>query len=80
MLEKQFQTKVIKRLENRGWYVIKLIQTNKNGIPDIIAIKYGRCVFIELKAKNGKESKLQQYRQSELKQNNIHVWTLYAKN
>ena len=80
MSEKLYQAKIIKKLENRGWYVVKLIQTNKNGIPDLLAIKYGKAIFIEVKAKNGKKSKLQEYRHQELKLNNIHVWTLYEKN
>jgi len=38
MKEQQIQTKRIKQLEAEGYYVIKLINTNKNGIPDLIAI------------------------------------------
>ena len=38
MTEQAIQTKRIKQLEAEGYYVIKLVQTNKNGIPDLIAI------------------------------------------
>jgi len=38
MREQQIQAKKIKELEAQGYYVIKLINTNKNGIPDLIAI------------------------------------------
>ena len=38
MTEQQIQSKRIKELEEQGYYVIKLIQTNKNGIPDLIAL------------------------------------------
>ena len=38
MTEQQIQSKRIKELEEQGYYVIKLVRTNKNGIPDIIAI------------------------------------------
>ena len=34
-LEKDIQAKIIAKMEAHGWYVVKLIQTNKNGIPDI---------------------------------------------
>ena len=37
MTEQQIQAKRIKQLESAGYYVIKLIKTNKNGIPDVIA-------------------------------------------
>lgn len=67
MTEQQIQTKRIKQLESEGYYVIKLIKTNKNGIPDIIAIPPNSDVlFSEVKTKTGKLSKLQEYRLKEL--------------
>jgi len=38
MTEQQIQSKRIKELEEQGYYVLKLIKTNKNGIPDVLAI------------------------------------------
>jgi Holliday junction resolvase len=50
MKEQQIQAKKIKELEAQGYYVIKLINTNKNGIPDLIAIPPNSDVkFIEVK-------------------------------
>ena len=68
MTEQQIQTKKIKELEALGYYVIKLIKTNKNGIPDILAIhpEFG-VEFYEIKTKKGKVSKLQEYRLKELR-------------
>lgn len=72
MTEQQIQTKKIKELESQGYYVIKLIRTNKNGIPDLIAIPPNSDVlFVEVKAPNGKLSKLQEFRIKELKSNGI---------
>jgi Holliday junction resolvase len=66
--EQQIQTKRIKELEEQGYYVIKLIKTNKNGIPDIIAIPPNSdVIFSEVKRPGGKLSKLQEYRLKELK-------------
>jgi Holliday junction resolvase len=39
MKEQLIQSKIIKQLEANGWYVLKLIKTNKNGIPDIVAFR-----------------------------------------
>lgn len=66
MTEQQVQSKKIKELEAQGYYVIKLIKTNKNGIPDLIAVKKDEVLFVEVKAKNGVLSKLQEYRIKEL--------------
>jgi|TARA_R100000482_G_C5101747_1_gene135984 Holliday junction resolvase len=69
MTEQAIQTKRIKQLEAEGYYVIKLVQTNKNGIPDLVAIPpESGVLFTEVKRPNGKLSKLQEYRLKELEQ------------
>lgn len=68
MTEQKIQTKRIKQLEAEGYYVLKLIQTNKNGIPDLLALKDGEILFSEVKCPSGKLSKLQEYRLKELKE------------
>jgi Holliday junction resolvase len=72
MTEQQIQSRRIKELEAQGYYVIKLIRTNKNGIPDLIAIpKNSDVLFCEVKRPEGKLSKLQEYRIKELNQHGI---------
>ena len=72
MREQQVQTKRIKELEDEGYYVIKLVSTNKNGIPDLIAIpKNSDVLFVEVKGPKGKLSKLQEFRIKELKAHGI---------
>tara|TARA_R110000782_G_scaffold236188_1_gene322325 strand:- start:2421 stop:2660 length:240 start_codon:yes stop_codon:yes gene_type:complete len=67
MTEQQIQSIRIKELEAQGYYVIKLVKTNKNGIPDLIAIPPNSDVlFSEIKRPEGKVSKLQEYRLKEL--------------
>jgi Holliday junction resolvase len=69
MTEQQIQSKKIKELEDEGYYVIKLIKTNKNGIPDVLALHKNLGVkFLEIKTPKGKVSKLQEYRIEELKE------------
>ena len=72
MTEQQIQNKRIKELEAEGYYVIKLVMTNKNGIPDLIAIPPNCGVlFSEVKTPTGKVSELQKYRIKELKEHGI---------
>ena len=67
MKEQDIQAKRIKQLEAEGYYVLKLINTNKNGIPDLVAIPPNSDVlFSEEKKPNGRLSKLQKYRIKEL--------------
>ena len=69
MTEQQIQTKKIKQLEELGYYVIKLVKTNKNGIPDLVALHQTKGIkFFEIKLPKGKVTKLQEYRIKELKE------------
>jgi len=72
------QSKIIKELESKGYYLIKLIKTNKNGIPDLLAIKKNEICFIEVKRKDGKLSKIQEYRIRELQSNGFKVDVIFG--
>ncbi len=61
MTEQQIQHKIIKFLESNGYYVVKIIAANKSGVPDIVAARDGKVIFIEVKALTGKLSPLQKY-------------------
>jgi hypothetical protein len=74
MTEQQIQSKRIKELEAQGYYVIKLVRTNKNGIPDLLAIpKDSDVLFCEVKRPDGKLSKLQEFRIKELNGHGIRT-------
>lgn len=61
------QTKVIKQYEKKGYYVINLIKTNKNGIADLLCLKAGQTpLFIEVKEDSDTVKPLQYYRRKEL--------------
>ena len=68
MTEQKVQANKIKELEAEGYYVLKLIKTNKNGIPDLLALHPEKeILFVEVKTNKGRVSKLQEYRIKELK-------------
>lgn len=68
MLESTIQSNIIKKLTNNGWLIIKVIKCNLNGIPDLVCLKDGRTVFIEVKSEKGKPSELQKFRIKQLKE------------
>lgn len=78
MTESKYQAKLIKQYEAEGWYVLKLIKTNKNGSPDILCIRPNKVLFVEVKAANGRLSELQKYRIKELNENGIEAIVKYA--
>ena len=72
MTEQQIQAKRIRELEEEGYYVIKLTMTNKNGIPDLIAIpKNSDVLFSEIKKPTGKLSVIQEFRLKHLNEHGI---------
>ena len=79
MTEQQIQTKIRKRLKTEGWYVIKLIKTSVSGIPDLLCLKNGNAMFIEVKQPDGKLSELQNVRIGQLLALgfDVKVWTEY---
>ena len=72
--EKKLQPKIIKHLEKNGFYTIKTIKLNKNGLPDIIAWKEGRCVMVEVKSTGKKPSFLQEFRIKEVKECGVYAF------
>jgi Holliday junction resolvase len=56
------QTRLIKEYEDKGYLVLNLIKTNKNGIPDLLCLKKGEDpLFIESKEKSDTLKPLQRY-------------------
>ena len=76
--ESKVQAKIIKDLEAAGWYVIKLIQCNKNGLCDLLALRRNRYVWIEVKGENGKVAPLQAFRHEELRRAGAEVIVAYG--
>lgn len=74
MTEQRIQKKRIDQLEAEGYYVLKLIKTNKNGIPDVLAIHPEKGVlFSEIKTAKGKLSKIQEYRLKEIEKHGFRT-------
>ena len=81
LTEQAIQKKIITQLEKQGYFVLKLIKCNKNGYPDLIAVKENETIFIEVKRPDGVLSELQKVRIKELRSRNINVkiWQGYEQ-
>lgn len=79
ILESKVKTRCCEKLESWGWYVLHLIQTNKNGITDTLIVRDGRYVWIEFKRdENSTPEPLQLYRISELRNLGCEVMVVNA--
>ena len=74
--EASFQKKLIKQYEAEGWYVLKVIQCNKPGWPDLMLLKPDQLRLIEVKAADGRLSSIQIYRHAELSLLGFNVETI----
>lgn len=73
MTEAAYQSKLIKQYESQGWTVLKLIQLNKAGYPDLLCLRPEAVKFVEVKGPKGRLSKVQEYRIAELKSKGFDV-------
>jgi hypothetical protein len=64
--ESKIQSSCINHAKKNGWFVLKVIRCNVNGFPDATFFKDGKTFFVEFKTAIGKQSKLQEYVESEL--------------
>jgi Holliday junction resolvase len=78
-MESKIQAKIKARFEQAGWIVVKLIQTNCNGIPDLMCLKGGKTIFVEVKQPGKKPTELQQFRHDQLTQNGFQVFILSSE-
>ena len=79
--ESSYQKTLIKQFESEGYLVLKLIQVQKAGYPDLLLMKpNGEIRFVEVKAKRGRLSKIQRYRIDELKKQGFRVEVAKSEN
>jgi len=61
MLEKQIESKVVKKAKELGFLTYKFSSPSNRGVPDRIFISpHGEVFFIEFKSEKGKVTKLQE--------------------
>tara|TARA_B100000497_G_scaffold30270_1_gene35419 strand:+ start:566 stop:814 length:249 start_codon:yes stop_codon:yes gene_type:complete len=61
-----YQQKIIKEYESKGFLVIKTIRLNKSGFPDLMCLKDGKTIWIEIKEPTDTLKPLQKKRIDEL--------------
>jgi hypothetical protein len=78
-LESAIQNRLIRILEQRGWYVQKTEGRSRNGFPDVTAVDtFGNVWFIELKRTVGRPSPDQCRELKALAKHNANVILLYG--
>lgn len=78
-LESTIQNRLIRTLEQQGWYVQKTEGRSRNGFPDVTAVDpLGNVWFIELKRTKGRPSPDQCRELKMLAEHNANVMLLYG--
>ena len=78
--EKAIERYLCKRMKEIGLLCIKYSNANETGYPDrLIVLPASQCMWIELKSKGRKPSKVQQIRIAELEKRSHVVWVIDNK-
>lgn len=60
MSESKIQSQIIRYLQAKGGYVVKVVVATKAGVPDVIACLDGKFYGVEIKDMHGRLSALQE--------------------
>lgn len=71
--ETKIQTRIKKYLTGQGWLVLRCVNVQPFGTPDLLAIKDGTPLFIEVKTKSGRLSIKQACMMAKLYNYGAHV-------
>lgn len=61
-----FQTKLKAYFQKEGYKVLKLVRLSENGYPDLMLLKDGKTIFVEVKEESDTLKELQKLRINEL--------------
>jgi hypothetical protein len=79
MLEKQIESKVVKKAKELGFLTYKFSSPSNRGVPDRIFISpHGEVFFIEFKSVKGKVTKLQEKVIKDIEHYNVEVFIVYG--
>ncbi len=77
MLEKQIESKVVKKAKELGFLTYKFSSPSNRGVPDRIFISgRGNVIFMEFKSEKGKLTKLQLKTKNDIEKNNVEVFVI----
>ena len=71
-----YQQELIKEYEEAGYIVLKIIRLNKAGYPDLMLLKDGEVIFVEVKEANDTLRELQKKRIDELNNNGFKSYCI----
>ena len=77
MRESAIQQKVMQKCMQRGILCVKVDSSSSRGLPDLLCIlPNGTVLFVELKTKTGKLSRLQEHMISKIEKNKGNVFVV----
>jgi Holliday junction resolvase len=60
-LESRVQDRIVKRYKKEGWIVVKIMLCSLSGFPDLMCLRAGKALFIEVKRKGERPRPLQTF-------------------
>lgn len=73
-LESTIQSSIIMYAESRGWLCAKITSPSMRGMPDLVAVRAGRTVWIEVKREDEEARRQQKLRAKEMRAHDAEVF------
>lgn len=74
VIESMVQSQIIKAALSRGWFCVKVISQSGRGMPDVVAVRAGRTVWIEVKREGEEARRQQKLRAKEMRAHGADVY------
>ena len=76
MVEKLLQQKIIKKFVTSGWLVYKMTSPSTRGIPDLVCMRDGETIWLEVKTPRGRLSAMQRAVIGRIRNQGIRVYVV----
>lgn len=73
-LESSLQSEIIDYACIRGWFCVKATTPSLRGLPDVVAVRAGRTIWIEVKREDEEARRQQKLRASEMRAHDAEVF------
>jgi len=77
--ERDVERYLVDSIESRGGLCWKFTSPGRQGVPDRWCTLYGVQFFVELKCKNGRLAKVQQYQIDQMQRRGVRVFIAWSK-
>ena len=78
MIESKIQAKCIELAKAEGYMVFRQLEVTPIGTPDLLLLRRGYYIWVEIKQESGRLSKAQEFTHQKISEHGGEVHTIYS--